>query len=369
MAEADEGGQRFIPLADYQAPSLPGEEWFRRLIDRAKTLLGAPAPAAAERRLHPPTKATLDFVAAPPACGPLCAELDRTIAAWLADTPALSTSKLVVLPPGDEESLLAAWATQAGHQILPSPPRATLVALPRAAPPDLDGETLLVIPRLEEWFLRHRNGLAAVRALLGAVTQSRRPIVIGCNSWAWSFLCKAVSADQLLLDAVTFAPFDEIRLQHWLAPMASPMRVQRATDGSDVLAADADGGLVDDFFRTLASRSHGIPWVAWHLWRRSLRADDDDAATLFVVVPEEFSLPSKHEQTALLVLHALLIHGTLDIASLRLVLPIVGESNILASLVASGLVERQDGRFAVAPVAYPSIRSALAQAGLPLDGF
>ncbi len=34
---------------------------------------------------------------------------------------------------------------------------------------------------------------------------------------------------------------------------------------------NSSGELKSDYLKKLAAHSLGIPWVAWHLWRRSLR--------------------------------------------------------------------------------------------------
>ena len=153
------------------------------------------------------------------------------------------------------------------------------------------------------------------------------------------------------------------------------MRFRLPQSGEDVLALDENGELKSDYLKTLAGHSLGIPWIAWHLWRRSLRSDkresvSEDAATavtdkepgeqtLWVAALEEFMLPGADEQTALLVLHALLIHGPLTAIDLRLVLPTVGESSILPTLTKAGFLERSGDLFSCRPAAYPAIRTVL----------
>ena len=119
------------------------------------------------------------------------------------------------------------------------------------------------------------------------------------------------------------------------------------------------------------------------MWRRSLRSSTDDSVagdgaailaadqtpgeqTLWVAALDEFVLPGAHEQSALLVLHALLIHGALSAEHLGLVLPLVGESNIVSVLVRAGFVERSGDLFSCSAAAYPAIRAGLASAGLPM---
>ena len=148
------------------------------------------------------------------------------------------------------------------------------------------------------------------------------------------------------------------------------------------MAVDADGELEHDYFLHLAARSLGIPWVAWHQWRRSLRSgleekdepteapeqeSKDDQQTLWVAALEDYSLPGEKSDIALLVLQALLIHGGLTAEELRLVIPVIGDSNILVALRNAGLIENRDGQFTCLAAAYPAIRSGLITAGFPKD--
>ncbi len=86
--------------------------------------------------------------------------------------------------------------------------------------------------------------------------------------------------------------------------------------------------------------------------------------TLWVFSAHKFNLPEEHRQTALLVLQALLIHGSLT-AELRLVLPAVGGTFIVAALIAAGFDERDAMR--CRPAAYPAARAELFAAGFPMD--
>lgn len=389
------GEEMFVPLADYREPAMPAQELLRTLIGRVQALLVRhnPKPFIADDRLKKTTMDTLDQVVAPPACGPLLAELDRTVAAWIGERPVVSTIKVMVIPPCDENAVLETWARQEGHPILDPPRRDDLIQIPKVALPMLDGDGLIVVPRLEDWFIRHRNGLQTVRDLLAALDGSGRQVVIGCNSFAWAFLRKAVNVDLALPDAVTFLAFDEMRLHRWFGQLATSeatgaVRFRRSQSGANVLELGDDGTPKDDYLRVLAGRSLGIPWVAWHMWRRSLRSgDEQDPAedamavlssdeeevpgeqTLWVAALDEYVLPGKNEQSALLVLQALLIHGALSASQLRLVLPLVGESNIVSVLMKAGFVARDGDLFTCRPAAYPAIRAGLASAGLPPDTY
>lgn len=397
---------RFQPVEDYDPPSLPTADTLQAMLGRLRSLVQGDAsePVIADDHLQRSTVAMLDRIAAPPACGPLIDELQNTLAEWLqSETPRLN-HQLIVMPPCDEAGVLESWAARYGHSVLAAPSRDDLTSAHTNDLPSMAGDGVLVIPRLEDWFLRHRNGLARVRALLARLDRLDRRCVVGCNSWAWAFLCKSVQAHLVLPDGLSFQPFDARRLSDWFARLASDETLDavsfRISDtGDDVFARADDGELLHDHFETLAARSRGIPWVAWHLWRRSLRARIDTAAgsaanaagqsvacatdpvagvtesgkhaneqVLWIVALEEFSLPGTNELAdALLVLQALLIHGHLTAVQLAEVTPIVGESTVVSCLLRAGLVQLNDGQLSCTPAAYPAVRGGLLAAGFSMD--
>ena len=399
------------PTGTYRAPAMPAEDAVRSLWTRLKQLLrrGEPedAPRIAEDRLQHAAGDLLDALAPAPDCGPLQRELDAALADWAAGRPPAGPAgadaarvQLLVLPPGDADvdgaggGVVAAWARRHDLDVLPDPDRD---ALTRGDVPDLSavgelGTGPLVVPRLERWFLRRHDGLTAARALLGAADRSGRPLLIGCNSWAWAFLSKAADANMTLPGGRTFAAFDAARLRSWFRELAAggqrgAVSFRLTATGRPVL--DGDGEPADNYFRTLAAHSLGVPWVAWHLWRRSLRSEktsgetsrpaaggagDAEAPaerkTLWVTALEEFTLPTRHEPGALLILQALLIHGRLTADELRGVIPATPTAALLAALTGAGFVRRGGAGFeelSVAPAAYPAVRAGLSAAGFPVD--
>ena len=381
----------FIPLGSYKWPAMPTQETLRRLIDRfshtiAMRFQKEEEPVVAKDKLHRVTRSVLDDVVSPPSCGPLARELEQAVAAHQASPDPLTRSMLVVLPPCDRSCAIRGWAEQNGHQILQPPVRSDLIGSVGEPLPDLAGEGVLVVPQLEQWFLRHHNGLDRLRQLLAALDRVDRPCVIGCNSWAWRYLVAATDADLILPSAVTFQAFDAERLHHWFSEMVGnegmqSLRFRLSDSGKDVMAMDEDGKLQNDYFQTLAATSLGIPWVAWHLWRRSLRSEDsntptvaDDAIdqqiqeqTLWIAALEEFRLPGSSRQAALLVLQSLLIHGELSESDLAATLPVQGISALLPALRTAGFIDRDGDSYQCHPAAYPSIRSGLSAAGFAVD--
>lgn len=381
----------FIPLGSYKWPALPTQETVRRLIDRfshtvASRFREVEEPAVAKDKLQRITRSVLDSVVSPPSCGPLARELEQTIAARLSSADPLTRSSLIVLPPCDRSGVIRSLAAQNSHQILEPPTRSELIEISRDPLPDLDGDGVLVVPRLEQWFLRHHNGLGLVRQLMSALDRLDRPCLIGCNSWAWRYLVAATDADLILPSGITFQAFDAERLHRWFSELVGEdglqsLRFRLADSGKDVMAVDQEGKLDNDYFQTLAATSLGIPWVAWHLWRRSLRAENGDLQTvsdnavdqqlneqtLWIAALEEFRLPGSSRQSALLVLQSLLIHGELSESELAMTLPMQGVAAVLPALRTAGFIDRRGDVYQCHTAAYPSIRSGLSAAGFALD--
>ena len=384
--------QTMIALSDYQAPTMPTENAMRRLYKRVKQHIQSlrkpgSEPVLTERKFEPATLKALDKLAGPPACGPLLDDFDVALTDWRAD-PAGLCHYLVVLPPCDPNNVLAAWAQSRGHALLDAPPRHRLHEAQPIRFPEGDDDALLVIPRLEDWFLRHRNGLASVRTLFAELAESNRRCLIGCNSWAWAFLVKSAGAALVLPQPMSFAPFHALRLQQWFSELAAQEADSRvvfrlAGSGADVLQKKDDGHLNNSYLEQLASRSHGIPWVAWHQWRQSLHtrldagesspsATENDSRTLWIndvedkSRPLELPLPLDDQESGLLVMHALLMHGSLNAAELAAVLPYPAGSGVLAALLRAGFIQKHGDLLAPQAGAYPAIRSALKAAGFPL---
>ena len=379
MADADEPA-KLQPLAEYDPPAMPTDDWLRTLWARLKAVAREPdgTPFLAADKLRRATRD--DLQEKPPDCSPLVDEIDAGLSDWAAAASPAQLLRLIVLPPCDANGLVRLWAARRGHAVLDPPPREAL--LQNVAPdlPKLDGEGVLVIPDLGRWFLRHRRGLAHVRALLAALATLDRRCVVGCGSWAWSFLSKAVEANAILPSPLTFEAFDAERLQAWfqrdvLGSGGGAVSLRLSQSGQTI---SPQGRGTAGYFQRLAAQSRGIPWVAWWMWRDSLRsaADDDESQeavdstdgrrTLWVAALEEFALPARHEPDELLVLQAVLIHGGLDAEELGRVVPTMRSAGIVQSLLKAGVVERHEGRFRCRAAAYPAARRGLVAAGFPV---
>ncbi len=417
-----DAGGAFQPIGRYAWPATPTEDAIKRFVKPILRRLrdGDDAPHMAKDRLERASPALGAAVAPPPPCSGLLRELGATLDAWARGGAGADSLRLVVMPPCEESGLLEHWARANGHRLVAAPPRdaaslerrmieqphspASPLADPLATPAPGDAVRVSVIPRLEHWFLRHRNGLQRVRALLAALDASKRQWVVGCNSWAWRYLQKAVAADAILPQGLGFRAFDAARLRAWFAelgdddPDGRPLSFRLAASGAVVLRVPPGGeprvdeDAADEHFRVLAAHSFGIPWVAWRTWHESLRAriDAEDGAgpnggagpkddrgpqdgaagnerTVWIAGRDEFVLPPGREADALLVLHALLLHDSLGIDALRAVLPSTQAIATLPALLSAGFVARDEQGLRCRALAYPSIRRALVTAGYPSD--
>ena len=125
---------------------------------------------------------------------------------------------------GSASRMLETWAPTCRASILASPSSAELMEGTAKLWPALQepGDGILVIPRLERCFLRHHRGLRLMRLLIETVWGTPRRLIIGCDAWAWKYLCQAVEIDALCPKALT-------------APELLSFQVEPTTPISDLL--------------------------------------------------------------------------------------------------------------------------------------
>lgn len=369
--------QGLIELSTYKAPELPADERVHTLLTHLRTTFfpSGASDAIAGERLETPALRRLDAAARPPASGPLVEEIAHSVDEWRSAASPAQSLLAIVLPPGDDNDVVQNWAERHGHAVLAAPSDhgepLDLARLDRLEPGQF-----IVVPKLEAWFLRTSAGVRRIRHLLAELAGRRRRAVVGCNSFAWSFLSKAVGIDNFAGKAMTFRPFDAKRLETWLSGLAEVERKRgvrfRLVDKGDEIFSGKDEKLSHEFFIRLAGYSLGIPWVAWQMWRSVLWIEDHapEAASErqhFWVSPlEELALPGDYPRDVLFALHAIALHGALTPAELAQVLPEGAGTDMVAALVGSCLTEFQNGRLQLQPEAYPAIRSRLRSAGFPI---
>ena len=269
-----------LPALDaYEPPDAPTLDVLQRLRERVLVPFGRDrGPAVQDDRLERAARATVEDYVAVPDCAVVTDELGAAVDGWLADETPNARILLVALPPCETRGLVERLCRERGFECLEEPGRDALVRPEPGAEPlfDARARNVLAVPRLERWFVRHRHGLALLRRLLGELADTKRRCLVGVDSWGWLFAAKAARADLVLPAPVTARPFDARRLRDWFVELArddgtAGVTFRAMDDDADVLAVDGDGEPSDEFLAELASRARGVPWVAWHLWRRGLR--------------------------------------------------------------------------------------------------
>lgn len=391
---------RVEPLANYKAPAIPTRETLRKKFKHLLRRLRPSKPALWEEfgQLETAPAEMLDRAAPRPELTPFFVALDAVVDEWLALSEPKNRVMVIVLPPCDEFDLMRTWARKKQAEIAPDPSGESVLNGDTRALPSLEGEELLVIPELERWFRRHHSGLALIRELIARLSTTNRRCVIGVNSWAWSYVAVAADGTVELPPPLTLASFDDEALCLWLSGLAESAQARRVVfrndktgdiifdphDHGSMSEKNGNGNGSDLFLKKLAAVSRGSPWLAWHIFRDSMRvvrADtdnknqpephgDDPRDSIWIDPVAEVALPALPQDVrfaALLVLHALLLHGELDLAELANVLPPIDPSHIVHRLAAEQLVLERRGKWRVAPAGYPAVRDALSHAGFPID--
>ncbi len=317
---------------------------------------------------------------------------------WL-DRDANEQPAVVVLGPPhtDPREVLHAWQAEQGWRLIEPPTPEQILAQDLDwldALADNDGRPW-VLPALEKLYLRHTAGLAIVRTLFDRLWRHEYPHgVIGCDSWAWSYLRYVWQGR--MPPTYALQALDRDRLATWIAgPVHGGPRkrfvFRQADDGAYVLPPDPepDAGKMPKrsrFLDELAVYSHGNPGVSAAIWRQSLQAeadikvepqDEESTAQVTIwVMPWERvkhpALPStlpRREMT--MVLHTLLVHGGLETRVLPQLLPLSTNEVMQAvlTLQSAGLLDGSDDVWSVSAPGYPVVRQVLKEEGYLIDSF
>ncbi len=378
----------FKPLSEYKIPSAPAQQTIRRKLARLwRNVRPTEAEELTPNDLKTAGAEILDEVAARPDVGPLVKILDANLAEWLGTAHPKRWITAVVLPPCEEFGIVEQWAEQNGFAVTPEPSAQEILKGDLRCLPEMKGDRPLVIPRLERWALRHHHGLKLVRELLMRLDSIERHCVVGCNSWAWLWLSEVADASVRLPRPLTPEAFDGARLDRWFHELADRSKkrdvvFRRSDNGERVLSKpDAPASSGNDYLKSLAAISRGIPWVAWQLWRQSMRTGPDEESEeklaekntrscIWIKPLADVGLPKfsgTSHSAALFVLQTLLLHGRLSLDLLREVLPSLDAFAALHRLEEEGFVAREAGEYRVQSAGYPAAREALLHAGFPMD--
>lgn len=322
--------------------------------------------------------------------------LRATIDDWLAAPHATNAVLLLAdAPHAGGHAALRTWAAEAGSPLVAPPTPEQILAGDRTWLDNLPAvEAPWVLPELERCFLRHVRGLTLVRGLLEFLVRGKGGrAILGCSTWALAYLHRVWltwPATTLTLQALTAED-----LSAWFDRLANPgprrrFLFRQADNGAYVIPppqaiAEDQSVKSSDFLRRLAVYARGNPGVAAAIWRQGLLADADNPpqvdtpadgdvrhTTIWVSPWERIkhpALPAVDRRGEALVLHALLLHGALNVAQLELLLPSVdvAVAEMLAALQHAGFVERVDEAWQVTAVGYPAARQWLKNEGYLTD--
>ena len=240
------------------------------------------------------------------------------------------------------------------------------------ANPELtERQTLVVIPSLEQCFLRCIEGWEGIEFLQNAVVKDKtRFWLIGCNYSAWTFLNQVCQVSAYLEQVQPLPKLKGDALQKWLAPLTA-----------ELASEDNDADMDIIYWKSLASLASGMSSIAAQLWLQALRiraADipDDISESQPTLTPQGVTLeipvnlrqtkpilPSLPDLTATdrYLLHSLLLHGEMTRSDLALSL---GESEQLVRsrvqmLQRAGVIVQQQEQLNIYPAYYPSLKTEL----------
>ncbi len=402
---------QYIPAADFKTPAQPA-------ADKVKLGLASlfnriwPGNSPSEENLDversPLTEAMLDEILPVVSWKEAAANLRTTLEARFPESPLRQFTQAVIGPPGSGvREVVRCYSETMGGKIV-SPPEPECLFQPESnfwQEFSRDDKSVLVIPELERFYLRHADGLELMRQLMERLWHSHRPVIVGCDSWAWAYLCKVLRIDAVFRSPLVLKALDGDALWSWLRPVPRGRFVVRADwndeiifpieTGAHIVKEEKEGSSKNGkppyqgapYFQAIAALSRGIPSVASALWRKCLcdgedkQTQDGSAAgssylgvSIRVRALERLSLPSLDASASTreaVVLHTLLLHAGLSVSILlRLVpCPPAEVMETLSVLCDAGLVSNVDGSWSVPPLAYPQVRAFLKAETLLIDAF
>ena len=373
---------QFLPLEDYSIPAMPTQDsvlrWYTSAI---RFFEKGEVQAPTRTSLTSASQSLLDEAVPRPTFGSAVDDLNAEHLDWMSGKDHGDTNvRLLVLPPCDSENLIQVWADKQDLNVLEAPSREAILQQTDFASIDPGGDEPLVIPRLEDFMVRHHQGLNLVRSMLTHINQSDRRFFIGCNAWAWEFLKASIFADKMVPSPQTFKPYEADRLKQWLGTMIEDddnegMKLKFYGSYNE----DQDNETPSNFYHQLAALSRGVPWIAWAMMRARLELEPDDTqqsressdqskgrTTLWVSPSIDRSIPAVLRSSGLLILHALLIHGPMTLDELQIAAPAVTDFHVVYGLERLGFVKFTESKMHCVAALYYSIRGELSTAGYPL---
>lgn len=233
---------------------------------------------------------------------------------------------------------------------------------PEDAPAETELPTIVVVPRLDQCFLRCIQGWEGIEYLQALSTRdTSRFWVFGCNQWAWAFLERVCQVGAYLEQTVRLPELSGEALKEWLLPFFSDaltvMNLEIPDEEPTVTLEEGS----DRYWASLSNLSSGIGATAARLWMKSLRVRESASVAegKTILLPAKPALPSLMTLQVMdrYLLHSLMIHEEMTTAHLALSL---GEAerkirDRLQVLKREGIIIRRGRRLAVHPAHYPRL--------------
>lgn len=392
----------FIPISDYEIPSIPVRSGATRLWESFRQLFRhSPDPKpgflSKPEKLQALPPEHLSRLVPLPDWSETVEALETTLQGWMSETDSSSGPCFVIGQPfsGNSE-ILSRWAVRHGAVCIQAPTYEQIRQGDAVWIKDLFGSIpLSVLPDLEHWFLRHVNGLNLVRQLWEELESSvAGKVVIGCDSWAWAYLNRVWAVPHS--DALTLKAFDGARLQRFFSRILHPMphnriRFRDVSTGNDLWCVPAETEKPTEEMIRLAAYCRGNALTALYHWRKRLVSapegncpeSEGETPNLWTDQPGEISLwvsdippepvwpGGNEEEEAMLLTHALLVHGGLPEYLFPDLLPISETrcSSLMQQLRRSQIVDFQNGRWSVREFCYPAVRNRLRTKEYLVDWF
>lgn len=408
---------RFVTLDKYIRPAEATAEAARTglkaLWNRIRHSKTTSEPIDIHAELRSISQEMLDWVSPAPTWEEAKESLLSSIQEWINNEEPEQSVQVVVGPPGTGiRQVLTTIATEKQWKIINPPTFRQILKKDKKWLDQFNKEEkdILVLPVMERCYLRHYNGLNLIRKLLDILWEKRIKCLIGCNSWAWSYFCSAIKIDNILPLPLTMQAFDAIHLGYWFQKLALNTRsrslvFRQSDNGNIILSLSDDEKLVNllkenkesvndadkelpVFLKRLATRSFGIPLIAWAIWRNSLQIAGDEVIeydalkaaaidkglTIWVKPWSKLDLPdiqSNIGKSEFMVLHTILLHGGLPESFINYLLP-YSSTEITKNLLLlnkQGLIKEENGLWRTTLLGYPAIRQYLNNEGYLVDAF
>lgn len=406
MSTADVSPWRVVSLDQYARPVAPAikaaQKKAKRLWRRVRGTYREDRATGAECHygdLQALPQATTNLIVANPGWQQIASELESAITA-LFNRASVQPIVIIGAPGSGLREILTAFGENAGHRLVKPPSIHTILGGGEAWLGEIvsttNGDGVLIFPAIEHLYLRHYSGFDLIRALMHKLSSRGQQCIFGCQSWAWSYLCKVLPIDTYFADPFALDGFDGQALLKFFGSLVDP-QIHRAitfrmADTKKMLFRGGGTGYIiqspeeTTYFDGLALRSLGIPLIAREIWRKSLGVQGPeplDPMSLSAYIPDNeltvgvlpesalplLQIPGEMRKCDLFILHALLLHGGLGNEGIERVLflprdEVEGGVNRLSN---AGLVLLDDERWTVAPLAYPSVKYHLGTEGYLTD--